>query len=333
MKSIITSLSKKAFAISILISLTCISNAQESNIYEQDNNWITKTEQNLQFQADVFYIYPTVYFSSTPDNMKLDDLELREKAKGVYLEQASVFFKSANMFAPYYPQMSIACLTLPKEEHDKYYSIAYSETKKALLYYLKNMNQGRPFILAGHSQGSILGIDLMKELFDDQELQEQLIAAYLIGYSVTTEDLKNYPQLKIAQRETDNGVIITYNTQAPNTTGSPVLLATAACVNPLSWTTDNTLASSNKNLGAVFFDNNHIALPDQTHYTNAQIDSSTGALVVSTPNPDDFYTEGKSFFPKGVYHANDYQFFYRNLEENAQKRINAYFEKNKIIKQ
>lgn len=325
MKLITPILLKSIFAISILLFLVHTSNSQESDIYGQNENWIAQADQKLQFQADVFYIYPTVYFSSTPDNMKLDDLELREKAKGVYLEQASVFFKSANMFAPYYPQMSIACLTLPQEEHDKYYSIAYSEVKKALLYYLENLNQGRPFILAGHSQGSILSIDLMKELFDDQELQEQLIAAYLIGYSVTAEDLENYPQLKIAQGETDNGVIITYNTQAPNTTGSPVLLPTAACVNPLTWTTQNTLAPESKNLGAVFFDKNHIALPDQAHYTNAQIDPETGALVASTPNPDDFYTAGKSFFPRGVYHANDYQFFYRNLEENAQKRIKAYF--------
>ncbi|NPD45035.1 MULTISPECIES: DUF3089 domain-containing protein [unclassified Lentimicrobium] len=333
MKSFSTKSSKSILALSILLSILYNSNAQETCVYEQDKNWIVKAEQKLQYQADVFYIYPTVYFSSTPDNMKLNDVELREKAKGVYLEQASVFFNSANMFAPYYPQMSIACLTLPKEEHDKYYSIAYSEIKKALLYYLKNLNHGRPFILAGHSQGSILGIDLMKELFNDQELQEQLIAAYLIGYSITAEDLANYPQLKIAQGETDNGVIITYNTQAPNTTGSPVLLATAACVNPLTWTTDNSLAPSSKNLGAVFFDTNHKALPDQVEYTNAQIDLSTGALVVSTPNPDDFYTEGKSFFPKGVYHANDYQFFYRNLEKNAQKRIKAYFLKKQRRKQ
>lgn len=324
----ITQLLNSVFSISLILFMANHSKAQEFDIYELNENWIAKADQKLQFQADVFYIYPTVYFSSTPDNMKLDDMELREKAKGVYLEQASVFFKSANMFAPYYPQMSIACLTLPKEEHDKYYSIAYSEVKKALLYYLENLNQGRPFILAGHSQGSILSIDLMKELFNDQELQEQLIAAYLIGYSITEEDLEQYPQLKIAQGETDNGVIITYNTQAPNTSGSPVLLPTAACVNPLTWTTKSTLASADKNLGAVFFDKNHKALPDENHYTNAQIDLKTGALVVSTPNPDDFYTEGKSFFPRGVYHANDYQFFYRNLEENAQKRIKAYLLQN-----
>ena len=332
MKSYSKNPSKFILILSILLSIIYNTNAQESSIYEQDKNWIAKAEQKLQFQADVFYIYPTVYFSSTPDNMKLNDVELKEKAKGVYLEQASVFFKSANMFAPYYPQMSIACLTLPKEEHDKYYSIAYSEVKKALLYYLENLNQGRPFILAGHSQGSILSIDLMKELFADEVLQEQLIAAYLIGYSITKDDLKQYPQLKIAQGETDNGVIITYNTQAPNTTGSPVLLPTAACVNPLTWTTKSTLASANKNLGAVFFDKNHKALPDEEHYTNAQIDYKTGALVASTPNPDDFYAEGKSFFPRGVYHANDYQFFYRNLEENARKRIKAYFLKRQTQK-
>lgn len=330
MKTINTKQIKSPFILSLFLFLMFHSIAQETNTYTKQSNWISMPSGQLTFPVDVFYIYPTVYFSDMPDHMKITDSILREKARGVYLEQASVFFKSANMFAPYYPQMSIACLSLPKEEHDRYYKITYSETKKALLFYLENLNQGRPFILAGHSQGSILGIDLMKELFDDKDLQEQLIAAYLIGYSITTEDLANYPQLKIAQGETDHGVIITYNTQAPNTTGSPVLLPTAACVNPLTWTTENSLATASKNLGAVFFDKDHKALPDQKQYTNAQIDKETGALIASTPEPDDFYTEGKSFFPRGVYHANDYQFFYRNLEENAKKRIEAYLKKQKL---
>lgn len=332
MKTISSKKIKSIFTFSLLLLLIIQSEAQETNVYPQDINWISKPKGDLTFPVDVFYIYPTVYFSETPTTMEITDQSLREKAHGVYLEQASVFFKSANMFAPYYPQMSIACLSLPKKEQEKYYTITYTEIKKAFQYYLNHLNQGRPFILAGHSQGSILGIDLMKELFDDKDVQEQLIAAYLIGYSITSEDLENYPQLKIAQGETDNGVIITYNTQAPYATGSPVLLPTAACVNPLTWTNDNTLASAKKNLGAVFFDKSHKALPDQKQYTDAHIDKQTGALVASTPNPDDFYTKGKSFFPRGIYHANDYQFYYRNLEENAKKRIEAYLKKQNATK-
>ncbi len=332
MISIISNSMKESTFFLLMFLLLSNLYAQKPDTYSFDENWISNPKGRLTHEVDVFYIYPTVYFSETPTNMELTDESLREKAYGVYLEQASVFFKSANMFAPYYPQMSIACLMLAEEEEEKYYSIAYNEVKKALQYYLEHLNNGRPFILAGHSQGSILGIDLMKELFVDKELQEQLIAAYLIGYSITKDDLEKFPQLKIAQEETDLGVIITYNTQSPGATGSPVLLATAACINPLSWTTDFIIATESLNLGAVFFDENHKVLPDQNNYTSAQIDKKSGALIAATPNPDDFYTEGKSFFPKGIYHANDYQFFYRNLEENAKKRIDSYLAKKKTKK-
>ena len=31
-----------------------------------------------------------------------------------------------------------------------------------------------------------------------------------------------------------------------------------------------------------------------------------------------------SIFPDGVYHLYDYQFFYRNLQENVEVRLDAY---------
>ena len=38
------------------------------------------------------------------------------------------------------------------------------------------------------------------------------------------------------------------------------------------------------------------------------------------------YPGGISLFPDGVYHLYDYQFFYRNLEQNVQARLDAYLE-------
>ena len=33
-----------------------------------------------------------------------------------------------------------------------------------------------------------------------------------------------------------------------------------------------------------------------------------------------------SIFSAGIYHLYDYQFFYRNLQENVEVRLNAYLE-------
>jgi len=53
--------------------------------------------------------------------------------------------------------------------------------------------QARPFILAGHSQGSNLLLMLLERRFGDAALREQLVAAYVIGWSVTAEDMQDAP--------------------------------------------------------------------------------------------------------------------------------------------
>jgi len=283
--------------------------------------WISKPEK-ISCDADVFYVYPTVFFSEKAENMKLSDEALKAKAVGVYKEQASIFDGECNIFAPYYPQMSIAVLALDGDEFDNCFNVAYSEVKAAFKYYLEHLNNGRPFFIAGHSQGSLMILQLMK----DELMNEQLIASYIIGYSVTNEDLKQHPWLKIAQKSNDIGVIITYNTQSPDAKGSPVLLEGANCVNPLLWTTQTTYAPASLNEGAVFFDEEENPNPAIMHYTDAQV-RSDGALIVTTPDPDDFYVAGKSAFPRGVYHRYDYQFFYKNLQQNVKERKMAFFEK------
>jgi len=309
--------------ISLLLSLSIVFSlpiySQNSIDFGKKSNWISFPDEIREHQVDVFYVYPTILFSKTPENMNTSDEELRKLARGVFTEQSGVFKNECNVYAPYYAQMSIAVLSLTGPEYNQHFNLAYEQVKSAFLYYIKNENQGKPFFLAGHSQGSLMLLNLMKEMFDDKELKKQLIAAYIIGYSITADDLKNYPWLNIAQSDDDTGVIITYNTQSPDATGSPVLLPTAACVNPLNWTTQKTYASADLNLGAVFFNEAEQIDQEIPHYTDAQI-GENNALLVTGPDPNNFYTEGVSFFPIGVFHKYDYQFFYRNLEQNIQIR-------------
>jgi hypothetical protein len=142
-------------------------------------------------------------------------------------------------------------------------------------------------------------------------------------FSITPDDLKRYPWLKIAQRADDTGVVITYNTQAPGATGSPVLRAGAACVNPLNWTTEPIPADKSLNLGAVFFNEETNEIEREIpHYAGAQIDEKTGALNTTPPEKLPLGN-----FPDGVYHRYDYAFWYRNLEANVATRVKAYLAK------
>jgi hypothetical protein len=62
-------------------------------------------------------------------------------------------------------------------------------------YYINNYNNGRPFILAGHSQGSnVLVYLLAKYMKAHPDVQKRMVAAYVIGYSVTDETLATAEQ-------------------------------------------------------------------------------------------------------------------------------------------
>ncbi len=300
-------------------------NAAATPDYQDASTWVAQSSSPAH-PIDVFYVYPTIYSADAPPNMDIQDEALRSIAENLMTTQAGVYSSQANLFAPYYRQMSMARLN-PEEDmfQNEYFKVGYSDVSRAFTYYLEHLNEGRPFILAGHSQGSMALIALMQEYFDDPELQERLVAAYLIGYSITPDILAAAPWMRTATGADDTGVIISYNTQAPGATGSPVLLPGAFCINPLTWTTDATPAGKELNLGAVFFDDNSPVIEREIpHYAGATVDPDSGAL--ETDVPDELDVGG---FPPGIYHRFDYELWFRNLEANVKTRCEQFLSRKK----
>jgi hypothetical protein len=305
--------------------------------YSQDFSWVSKPER-LDKPVDVFYVYPTIYVGKEPKNMDIADPELRANAKGLLTAQAGVYSPSANLFAPFYRQESAALQSMEAANggkdayQDPAFQIGEGDVERAFDYYLENLNPDRPFILASHSQGTMATISLMRKRFNDPELQKRLVAAYLIGYSVTKDDLKKHPWMKLAQGETDTGVIITYNTEGKDAGPSPVLFPGASVINPLNWKTDSTPASRDANIKAHFFNDATGELIEEIpNFAGAYIDTEKGVLIVTdmkTPKSDkiDFVNMGR--WSKGVFHRFDYAFWYDNLKENVKKRIDAYLKNN-----
>jgi hypothetical protein len=289
--------------------------------YENPENWVSLPTATKA--VDVFYVYPTVS-SNINGSMDITDPAEQELAQGIFDAQASVFEPDANIFAPYYRQMSTkvdmsggGLATDTKE-----FKQGATDVQDAFDYYIENLNNNRPFIIAGHSQGTMALIELIKNRFgNNAELRDRLVAAYLIGYTVTDSDLLT-AGLTAAQSATDVGVVITYNTQSVTSEGGPMLMNGANCINPLNWKTDGTPADTTQNLGAVFFnDQTGVLLREVNHYCGAQVNLGTGALTTTIP-------EGETLeigpYDEGVYHRFDYSFWYRNLQQNVSDRIEAY---------
>ena len=129
------------------------------------------------------------------------------------LNQASVFNIAGRVFAPRYRQAHIKSYS-PVGHADTLkaiaaFELAYQDIKSAFDYYMKNENNGRPIIIASHSQGSTHAMRLLKEYFDDKPLAKKLIAAYVVGMAINPAD---YVQLKPCATPTSLGCICAWRT-------------------------------------------------------------------------------------------------------------------------
>lgn len=312
----------------LTISLTFTSCRKQQDIadYSEIESWAYCEIEKDQKTADVFFICPTVYGGSENEyNMRLDDAETKANFLGAINMEKGIYDEDSRFFAPYYRQAGFTVYMMPIEERESYLEFAYSDVKAAFEYYMENYNEGRPIVIAGFSQGADLCIRLMKDCFADEEESSLLVACYAIGWSITEEELEEYPHLRFAAGESDTGVIVSFNSEAENIDESLMIPAgtKTLAINPLNWKCDDTIADKSLNEGACFTDYNGNVVTEVRHLTGAYIDSDRGALKVTDVTPEE-YPAGVDLFEDGIYHLYDYQFFYRNIQKNVKARIEAF---------
>ncbi|MBI5232151.1 MAG: DUF3089 domain-containing protein [Coriobacteriales bacterium] len=307
--------------------------------YSRSRNWLS-TPKRADKPVDVFYLYPTSYQKKSPSSPNIgsvDDWRMRWAAGNAFKRQASAFEPSANIYAPYYRQADAGyALKLPIAEQDRVVGgIPTSDATAAFEYYLEHYNGGRPFILAGHSQGSNVLLFLLSDYMREHpDVYKRMIAAYVVGYSVTPKFLAENPHLKFAEGRHDTGVIASWNTEAPTIGGpNPVLHPNALAINPITWTRDETTATAEQNLGSIELHKTGSPIdgPSGTpqkviDYADARVDAKKGVVICSTA-PVAKLAPGNATFPRGVFHSFDYPFYYFDVRQNAADRIAAFEKK------
>lgn len=298
--------------------------------YSRKANWYKLPE--ITKDVDTFYIYSTVYFGNEgdPDYATLDNVEM---LAGVVVEHAiksSVFEESTNVFIPYYRQAGMrveADVWLKTGNIDAPLTgMPYGDITAALDYYFENCNNGRPFVIAGHSQGAaILRLVLKKYFKEHPGYYERMVAAYAIGYSITQEDLEAFPHLKFATGEADTGVIISWHAEGPKNveTNHPTcaLLPGGISINPLNWKRDETYAPASMNLGSLVLDEKTGATEIRSIGADAQVCLARGTVVTHAAAVANDMVD---FAGPQSYHQDDYSIFYNNIKDNVAKRIAAY---------
>ena len=301
--------------------------------YSKEDCWLQLPE--ITKDVDTFYIYSTVYVESSfeegaPDYATLDTPEMIMGAIGEYVTNASVYEDATNVFVPFYRQAGMRYATEVSKKTGNVDAalsgISYEDIKAALDYYFENCNNGRPFIIAGHSQGSAMVKYVLKNYFKEHlDYYERMIAAYAIGYSITTEDLEAYPYFKFATGESDTGVIVSWNTEGPKNVEenahNVVVLPGAISINPLNWKLDDTYAPASENLGSLILNEETGDYEITDVSADAQVVPDRGVIVTNTTF--DQYAAADFFGPQS-FHEDDYTLYYNNIKDNVAKRIAAY---------
>jgi len=309
--------------------------------YNDQNNWcalphrVDEADQaprghqpvGMHALADVFYVHPTLY-SDKPKtefkwNQDVRDPELnRQVDEWPIRYQASAFNAAGRVYAPRYRQAHYSVFLTPHlDDKQQALDLAYADVEAAFDYFIQHDNQGRPFLLAGHSQGTLHLARLLKNRIIGTALQQQLVAAYLPGMPIPADSLAGLP---VCLDSTATGCWISWRTfrwgyqptQAPHMHAEPV------CVNPISWVYDD--ADPQGNAVQAYVGRSHhkgaVVKPFGRIYPR-RCDAARyrGVLWVHRPRfPGSFLIRSSN------YHAGDINLFYMDIRHNAALRVQRF---------
>lgn len=210
--------------------------------YAEESQWLIQEAQTGMAKADVFYVLPTYIITDYVQNfrtyghMNTYDDNQRKEVTHEWNCARGAFGVTTNIYAPFYREMTLQSF-ISEETVAKRFPYALQDLKRAFNYYLEHYNQGRPFIIAGFSQGGKGTVELVKSL--SPTLMRRLVCAYVIGYKVTPDDLLQYPDnLRPAQGSTDTGVTCCFSSVGDESSmWSIIQKPVACCINPITWST------------------------------------------------------------------------------------------------
>ncbi|MBQ0025250.1 MAG: DUF3089 domain-containing protein [Bacteroidales bacterium] len=279
--------------------------------YNNPQLWYANASGIDTTKADVFYILPTCIYDWTDScgtvhhhaNVEDSTQRVRMDRSSVIAQQ--IFADSANFFSPYYRQISLDSWIEGNDIVEERFSLAMNDIRSAFRYYLDKLNNGRPFVLAGYSQGGKCVVELIKEM--DSTTYGRMVAAYVCGYGISEDELDECPKIVPAQRADDIGTTIVFNTVTDTSAISRTISGiNAVAINPASWSTDTLSCRVNDTV-------------------SVHIDSVSQVLIADGFDPASCYREKLAvLIPFGNLHLMELSLYGDFLKENVKTRLRAY---------
>jgi hypothetical protein len=154
---------------------------------------------------DCFYVYPTVSGQPAVNANKDKDPELYEIAR----YQAARYSQHCRVYAPVYRQLTLLSINAATaDQRAAGAKLAYGDVREAWRDYLAKYNHGRGFVLIGHSQGTRMLRQLIREEVDPKPpVRRRLVSAILLGGNVLVRkgqkiggDFQNIPACTAADQ-------------------------------------------------------------------------------------------------------------------------------------
>ncbi len=274
-------------------------------------NWYDSAALPDEDLVDVFYICSTEVMESRREDGSVSPTALLtdDERYALHMEMAyadGMFGDSLNFFSPYYHQFTFSSIFLPGNDFNAVYDDVRREIFSAFDYYMKRLNGGRRFIVAGFSQGAMLALELLKHMDDGQ--YARLVAAYLMGYRLSDEDIV-HPHVVPATDAHGQGVAVSFNSVADTSSlWGFVSDGAVTCINPLNWRTDHTPAT----------------LSYEGDRAQVSVDTLRNVLVVTGLDREKYAFTLGGALPEGNYHHWDLIFYGDALRRNALHRSYAY---------
>ena len=263
--------------------------------------------------VDIFYIISTETGDYTLHNLPCHYADtrndsIRQLLHGEMVGVDHILSGNFNFFSPYYRQCTLQSFTSDSLVLART-PLAMADVQKSFAYYLAHYNQGRPFILAGFSQGAMAVVELLKQM--DSATFSRMVAAYVIGWKVTDEDLAKSSNFHPAHDSVDFGVTICYNSVRDSNCAIPMLShGNRIAINPVNWHTDTTPAT--------------LVSPISSDTVTVAFDTATLLLNVSGYSGTDYITPliGR----EGNYHSLEISLYRHCLRRNMALRSQTYLE-------
>lgn len=286
-----------------------------------------------QGQAVVFFIHPTSYLARESWNGPLDDMDTNRRATYFVQGMASAFNGQAQVWAPRYRQAAFGAFLTDKAESELALQSAYLDVRQAFDTFIASVPKDAPIVLAGHSQGALHLMHLLKERVASTPLAARIVAAYPIGWPISPRDDLPAMGFPACSNPNATGCIMTWSSFAepadpellieayrarPALDGRTKDTSPVLCTNPLTGTVGGS-APASANLGTLKPSKDLLSGELIPKAVPARCDAKTGLLMIGDA-PD----LGPFVLPGNNYHVYDIPLFWANLRADVERRAAAW---------